>query len=94
MPTSYLHEQILKAVKERVYSELGYHKDALLPEEEIIVDIAANMMQYYQREINAIQDLLKAERNDRINYKNMMQDLITENEELKKEAKNRKNDFD
>ena len=94
MPTSYLHEQIIKATKERVYTELGYHKETLLPEEEIIVDIAANMMQFYQREINAIQDLLKAERNDRINYKNMMQDLITENEELKKEAKNRKSDFD
>jgi hypothetical protein len=94
MPTSYLHEQIIKAVKERVYTELGYHKEVLLPEEEIIVDIAANMMQFYQREITAIQDLLKAERNDRINYKNLMQDLINENEELKKEAKNRKSDFD
>ena len=94
MSTSYLHEQILKAVKERVYTELGYHKETLLPEEEIIVDIATNMMQFYQREINAIQDLLKAERNDRINYKNMMQDLISENEELKREAKNLRNDWD
>jgi len=94
MPTSYLHEQIIKSVKERVYTELGYHKETFSPEEEIILDIAAITMQFYQREVTTIKDLLKSERNDRINYKNMMEDLINENEELKKEIKKRKSDWD
>ena len=94
MASSYLREQIIKSVQERIYSELGYNKETFSPEEEIMIDIAANAMQFYQSEMNAVQDQLKAELNDRINYKNMMEDLIEENEELKKEIKKRKSDWD
>ncbi len=89
-----MREQILKSFKDRVYAEMGYHKEIFLPEEEILIEIATNAMQYYQREINAMQDQLNAELNDRINFKNMMDDLVLENEELKRALKKKKNDWD